>query len=112
MSFSGRGIEGTGAAVEEEVGVSEETTLRSARDEKIAAVAAAPVAAEIPAMMARVVLDIVPNYLIIQVIEEEEAADLKSLKSPHYIHNERSHQALERARDSRCRGSDVPGCMS
>ena len=31
---------------------------RSGRDEKIAAVAAAPVAAEIPAMMASVVLDI------------------------------------------------------
>lgn len=45
-----------------EVGVSEATVggnLRSGRDEKIAAVAAAPVAAEMPAMMARVVLDIV-----------------------------------------------------
>lgn len=45
-----------------EVGVSDDTvagTLRSERDEKIAAVAAAPVAAEMPAMMARVVLDIV-----------------------------------------------------
>ena len=62
MSLSGRGYEGTGAEVEVEVGVSEDTvagTLRSERDEKIAAVAAAPVAAEMPAMMARVVLDIV-----------------------------------------------------
>lgn len=45
-----------------EVGVSEDTvggSLRSGRDEKIAAVAAAPVAAEIPAMIASVVLDIV-----------------------------------------------------
>lgn len=33
--------------------------MRSGRDEKIAAVAAAPVAAEMPAMMARVVFDIV-----------------------------------------------------
>ena len=32
--------------------------LRSGRDEKMAAVAAAPVAAEMPAMMTRVVLDI------------------------------------------------------
>ena len=44
-----------------EVEVSVDTvggTLRSGRDEKIAAVAAAPVAAEMPAMMARVVFDI------------------------------------------------------
>ena len=34
-------------------------SLRSERDEKTAAVAAAPVAAEMPAMRARVVLDIV-----------------------------------------------------
>ena len=34
-------------------------SLRSGADEKIAAVAAAPVAAEMPAMMAIVVLDIV-----------------------------------------------------
>ena len=33
-------------------------SLRSGRDEKMAAVAAAPVAAEMPAMRARVVLDI------------------------------------------------------
>ena len=46
------------------VAVSEEAVggfLRSGRDEKIAAVAAAPVAAEMPAMMARVVLDMVSD---------------------------------------------------
>ena len=65
ISFSGRGPKGTGVEVEEEVGVSGETvgeSLRSGRDEKMAAVAAAPVAAEMPAMMARVVLDIVFNW--------------------------------------------------
>lgn len=44
-----------------ELGASEDAVgggLRSARDEKMAAVAAAPVAAEMPAMIARVVLDI------------------------------------------------------
>ena len=44
------------------MGASEGTvggSLRSERDENMAAVAAAPVAAETPAMMARVVLDIV-----------------------------------------------------
>lgn len=50
-----------------EVGVFEGTVgggLRSERDEKIAAVAAAPVAAEMLATIAKVVLDIVVRELI------------------------------------------------
>ena len=64
MSFSGRGSGETGAEIVVEVEVvgsesAEGGGLRSEREEKIAAVAAAPVAAEMPAMMAKVVLDIV-----------------------------------------------------
>lgn len=53
--------------VELEVGVSRGTVgggLRSERDEKMAAVAAAPVAAEMLATSAKVVLDIVVRELI------------------------------------------------
>ena len=46
-------------------------SLRSERDEKMAAVAAAPVAAEMPAMIARVVLDIEADYLL-EVVKEKE----------------------------------------
>ncbi len=46
-------------------------SLRSERDEKMAAVAAAPVAAEMPAMMARVVLDIEADCLL-EVVKEKE----------------------------------------
>ena len=67
MSFNGRGRDGTGVDVELDAGVSEGVvggSLRSGRDEKIAAVAAAPVAAEMPAMMARVVLDMFDNLTV------------------------------------------------
>ena len=57
MSFNGRGSEGTGT----EFGVEDGT--RSVRDEKMAAVAVAPVAAEMLAMMARVVLDITVSWV-------------------------------------------------
>lgn len=62
-----------------EVGGSEGTvgdSLRSGRNERIAAVAAAPVAAEMPAMMARVVLDIV---VLLMMEVNEKVTDFRTL---------------------------------
>lgn len=58
MSLRGFGYAATGPDVGIVTGAVE-GVLRSDRDEKIAAVAAAPVAAEMAAMIARVVFDIV-----------------------------------------------------
>ena len=76
----------TGAALEVAVAVSEEPvggSLRSGRDEKIAAVAAAPVAAEMPAMMARVVLDIVSDCRS-NFLEKQRTPTTYNLKSTRY----------------------------
>lgn len=53
LGYAGMGVVGVGVLV-----VAVGSVLRSDREEKIAAVAAAPVAAEMPAMMANVVFDI------------------------------------------------------
>ena len=78
------------------VGVSEVTVegfLRSGRDEKMAAVAAAPVAAEMPAMMARVVLDIV-SVCRLGVMESNGFPQLIESQPRPRAHDTRSHQAL------------------
>lgn len=67
MSLRGLGYAGTGIEFGREVGA-DGRVLRSDREEKIAAVAAAPVAAEMPAMIARVIFDILTftnGYLIV-----------------------------------------------
>lgn len=67
MSLRGLGYAGTGIEFGREVGA-DGRVLRSDREEKITAVAAAPVAAEMPAMIARVVFDILTftnGYLIV-----------------------------------------------
>lgn len=120
MSLSGRGYEGTGAELEVAVGVSGVTSegfLRSGRDEKIAAVAAAPVAAEMPAMMARVVLDIV-NVCRLEILEKQRMFTTYKVTTTATTTSTRYTQSsgllpFGTGRVTRVDGgSDVPGCIN
>ena len=83
--------------------------MRSGRDEKIAAVAAAPVAAEMPAMMARVVLDIV-IVRGIEILEEQQILrDIQGMTT-RYAQSS-GPLPFGSGRVTRADGgSDVPGC--
>ena len=92
-----------------DVGVSEVTVegfLRSGRDEKIAAVAAAPVAAEMPAMMAKVVLDIV-SVRRLEILEKQRISTTYKVTTTKHDHEHTIHAVIRpstmryRARDSR-----------
>lgn len=102
------------------VGVPEVTVegfLRSGRDEKIAAVAAAPVAAEMPAMMARVVFDIV-SVCRLEVLEKQRTSTTYGVTTTTTTTTTRYTQSsgplpFGTGRVTRADGgSDVPGCMN
>lgn len=85
------------------VAVSEESVggfLRSGRDERIAAVAAAPVAADMPAMMARVVLDIVSDCRLV-FLEKQQIATTYILTTTRYTQSSGPFTIRHWARDTR-----------